>query len=118
MAHGEARPAGDGLEAVGDGGGMVAVPPGAPGLDDLVWWINFEKFTAHREWAVAADAFCNPRPSNAHVAGPLRGAVRVVRAPPAGDVLARERPKDALGRDGDLDAREQDAIRDVGDGTG
>src|SRR5687768_18623448 len=100
MAQGDARTADDGLQSVGNGRGVIAVPGSAPGLDDLVWWIDFEKFTTHREWSVGPDAFGNPSSSGAHVASPLRGAVRVVRAPPEGDVTARQRAEDALGRRG------------------
>src|SRR4051812_2223113 len=75
----------DRFEAPGDGRDAFArVPVVTPGLDELAWRVDVDELAVHRErLAVASDAVRAPGSADAHVAAPLRRAVRVFRAPPA-----------------------------------
>jgi hypothetical protein len=85
-------------------------------LHELARRIDLEHLALDVERAaVGALALGAPAAALAQVDRERGGPIHVVGAPPLRQLLGRERAEHALGRGGDLDAREHDTLGDIGD---
>jgi hypothetical protein len=110
----------DRLQLVGERRGMAAVPIVDPGLHELARRIDFEELALDGVGlAVRRATACSPMASDAYVGAPLFGSIGFGRAPPRDDVARiGERAKDTPGCRRNLDGSDDDARREIDDGSG